>query len=268
MNEVIQIYHSSEFGNIRTMGSSEYPYFCLTDICEILDLQPAAVVRRLADDVITSHPITDSLGRQQVATFVNEDGLYDVILDSRKPEAKRFRKWITSEVLPSIRNHGAYMTPQKIEEVLANPDLIIGLATQLKEERRRVEALTCDVVQLGAKTLLQEKALEAAAPKVLFADCVSASKDTVLIRNLSTMLRQRGINIGQNRLFEWMRENGYLCKGGASRNHPTQMSLDLGLFELIPRTIGDPGREMVKYTTYVTGKGLTYFVNKFLFNKR
>lgn len=268
MNEAIQIFHSPEFGNIRTTGSSDYPYFCLTDICDVLDLQPAAVVRRLADDVITSHPITDSMGRQQIATFVSEDGLYDVILDSRKPEAKKFRKWVTSEVLPTIRSHGAYMTPQKIEEVLANPDLIIGLATQLKEERQRVEALSQDVVMLGAKTIDQEKALAAAAPKVLFADCVTGSEKSILVADLAKILKQNGIEIGQNRLFVWLRDHGYLCSKGAYYNRPTQKAMELGLFEVIERTIGAPDKELTTFTTKVTGKGQLYFVNKFLYNKQ
>lgn len=109
MNNQITIFNNPQFGDIRTAGSAEQPLFCLADVCKALDLQPSAVMRRLDDGVISSNPISDSLGRQQIANFVNEDGLYDVILDSRKPEAKVFRKWVTSEVLPTIRRTGGYI---------------------------------------------------------------------------------------------------------------------------------------------------------------
>ena len=112
----IKIFNNPSFGNVRVAGSEDNPLFCLADVCKALDLQPSAVMRRLDDGVISNNPITDNLGRQQVANFVNEDGLYDVILDSRKPEAKQFRKWITSEVLPTIRKHGAYMADNIIEK--------------------------------------------------------------------------------------------------------------------------------------------------------
>ena len=130
--QAIQVFNNPLFGNVRVIGTEANPLFCLTDICKALDLQTAAVMRRLGDDVITSHPISDILGRIQQANFVNEDGLYDVILDSRKPEAKQFRKWITSEVLPIIRKHGAYMTDKSIEKALTDPDFLIQLATELK----------------------------------------------------------------------------------------------------------------------------------------
>jgi len=268
MDGAIQIFNNPEFGEIRTAGSSDDPMFCLADVCRALDLSAKGVNQRLSDEVISSYPIVDNLGRTQQALFVTEDGLYDVILDSRKPEAKRFRKWVTSEVLPTIRSHGAYMTPQKIEEVLANPDLIIGLATQLKEERRRVETLAQDVANLGAFTLEQQKALDAAAPKVLFADCVTGSEKSILVADLAKILKQNGIEIGQNRLFIWLRDHGYLCSKGAYYNRPTQKSMEMGLFEVIERTIGSPDKELTTFTTKVTGKGQLYFVNKFLFNKK
>ena len=111
MENQLQIFENEEFGSIRTLGDWENPLFCLPDVCKILDLDASAVMRRLDDEVISSHPIADSLGRIQMTNFVNEDGLYDVILDSRKPEARRFRKWITNEVLPSIRKYGYYIEP-------------------------------------------------------------------------------------------------------------------------------------------------------------
>ena len=136
MND-IQIFNNEEFGAVRTTGTPEQPLFCLADVARVLGLKTSKLVQRLSDDVLSKYPISDSLGREQDTNFINEDGLYDVILDSRKPEAKRFRKWVTSEVLPSIRKHGAYMTQQTIEKALAEPDFLIRLAVNLKEERQK-----------------------------------------------------------------------------------------------------------------------------------
>ncbi len=143
MMENIQIFRNNKFGEVRVAKTeNNEPLFCLADVCKILGLgNPSQVKTRLDDGVISNEVILDSIGRQQNVMFVNEDGLYDVILDSRKPEAKQFRKWVTSEVLPSIRKHGAYLTDTKIEEVLTSPDTIIKLATQLKEERVERERL-------------------------------------------------------------------------------------------------------------------------------
>lgn len=143
MSNQIQIFNSPQFGNIRTAGTADNPQFCLADVCKALQLQATAVTRRLSDGVISNHPIYDSLGRQQVANFVNEDGLYDVILDSRKPEAKAFRKWITSEVLPTIRKTGGYIATapdMSAEEIMAKA-LIVAQRTieQKKEEMARLE---------------------------------------------------------------------------------------------------------------------------------
>jgi len=137
----IQIFQNDQFGQIRTAGTNDNPLFCLTDVCKILDLASTDVVRRLDDGVVSNHPIIDSLGRTQQANFVNEDGLYDVILDSRKPEAKPFRKWVTSEVLPSIRKHGAYATDVTIEKIINDPQFGIDLLIALRDEKtKRVEA--------------------------------------------------------------------------------------------------------------------------------
>ena len=137
----IQIFNNEELGTIRIMGTPDAPLFCLGDVCKMLGLRQGHVRERLDDGVVSTEPILDSLGREQVANFVTEDGLYDVILDSRKPEAKRFRKWVTSEVLPTIRKHGAYMTKDTLERAIAEPDFLIQLATTLKEEKaKRLEA--------------------------------------------------------------------------------------------------------------------------------
>lgn len=184
--------------------------------------------------------------------------MYDAILDSRKPEAKQFRKWVTSEVLPSIRKHGAYMTQETLEKALTSPDFLIQLATNLKEEQqKRIEA--------EKKAEVAEKQIEQDAPKVLFANAVATSQRSCLVAELAKILQQNGVNIGQNRLFAWMRENGYLCSKGQYYNQPTQKAMDLGLFELKQTTINKPdGSILVSTTTKVTGKGQVYFVDRFL----
>lgn len=273
MSESIQIFKNPIFGDIRIAATDNGPFFCLADLCKAVSLSnPSSVRNRLDDDdvqLLDLHALnyTEGVGNS-MANFVSESGFYDVLLQSSSPNVKPFRKWVTSKVLPSIRNHGAYMTPQKIEEVLANPDLIIGLATQLKEERRRVETLTQDVVQLGARTIEQEKALEAAAPKVLFADSVTASESSILVGELAKILKQNGIEIGQNRLFEWLRNNEYLCTRGESKNLPTQRAMELKLFEIKKTSITQPdGTVFVTSTTKVTPKGQMYFVNQFLYGR-
>ena len=232
------------------MSESYEPLFCLADVCRVLDLIPSKVAQRLDKDVLSKYPLETAGGIQQT-NFVDEDGLYDVILDSRKPEAKKFRKWVTSEVLPSIRKHGIYMTNETLEKALTSPDFLIRLATNLKEEKqKRIEA---------------EQKIQKDAPKVLFADAVSTSQRSCLVAELAKILQQNGVNIGQNRLFVWMRENGYLCSKGQYYNQPTQKAMELGLFELKQTSITKPdGVVLVTTTTKVTGKGQIYFVEKFL----
>lgn len=165
--------------------------------------------------MISNNPITDNLGRQQVANFVNEDGLYDVILDSRKPEAKLFRKWITSEVLPTIRKHGAYMTDNIIEKTLSDPDYLIQLATTLKQERQqRIEA---------------ERKVAEAQPAVTFTQAVSGSASSCLIGELAKLIDQNGYPMGERRLFRWLREKGYLGTKGERYNIPNQRYIEQGV---------------------------------------
>lgn len=178
MSNDIQIFNSPQFGQIRTAGTSETPLFCLADVCRVLELQTSAVMRRIEDGVITSHPIQDSLGRTQLANFVNEDGLYDVILDSRKPEAKAFRKWITSEVLPTIRKHGAYMTEDALTRAITEPDFLIQLATALKEEKTK---------RLSMEQVCEEQKvqIEDLTKKVSYLDLILASTNTVTITQIA-----------------------------------------------------------------------------------
>lgn len=177
MDNNIQIFNNEELGMIRIAGTSEAPQFCLSDICKILGLQAAAVTRRLEKDVISSHTLLTSGGSQSL-NFVTEDGLYDVILDSRKPEAKRFRKWVTSEVLPTIRKHGAYMTKDALERAIAEPDFLIQLATTLKEEKaKRLEAeQQCE----AQKQLIGEM-----EKKVSYLDLILSSTSTMTITQIA-----------------------------------------------------------------------------------
>lgn len=178
MDNNIQIFNNEELGTIRIMGTPDAPLFCLGDVCKMLGLRQGHVRERLDDGVVSTEPILDSLGREQVANFVTEDGLYDVILDSRKPEAKRFRKWVTSEVLPTIRKHGAYMTKDTLERAIAEPDFLIQLATTLKEEKaKRLEAeQQCEA---------QKQIIGEMEKKVSYLDLILSSTSTMTITQIA-----------------------------------------------------------------------------------
>lgn len=247
----IQVFNNPAFGNIRVAGTDTNPQFCLADVCKALGLTAKFVNKRLNKGVISNHPLETAGGTQQ-ALFVNEDGLYDVILDSRKIEARQFRKWITSEVLPTIRKHGAYMTDDALQKAIQSPDFLIQLATELKNEKQ--------------KRLVAEAKIQETRPQVIFADAVTASSDSILVGELAKLIKQNGVDTGQRRLFRWLRDNGYLCKKyGECFNEPTQHAMELGLFEIKKTIIQKPdGSSIISRTVKVTGKGQIYFVNKFL----
>lgn len=249
-------YESSE---IRTIQKDGEPWFVLADVCKVLEIaRGTKVAERLEEDEVRQTSITDSLGRQQKAYIINESGLYTVILRSDKPQAKPFRKWVTSEVLPSIRKHGAYMTEQTLERALTSPDFLIELATQLKSEREQRK-------QLETTVAAQSKQMEHDKPKVLFADSVTASSSSILIGELAKLIKQNGVDIGQRRLFEWMRANGYLIKRkGSEYNLPTQRSMEQGLMEIKETSVVHTGDTTISKTPKVTGKGQVYFINLFL----
>lgn len=245
----IFIYNSCD---VRTIQQDGDTWFVLRDVCQVLDIgSPHKVADRLDPDE-KGRSLIPTPGGDQETTIINESGLYNVILRSDKPEAKPFRKWVTSEVLPTIRRHGAYMTPETIEKALTDPDTIIQLATTLKEERAARKAL--------------EAQAEADKPKVLFADAVAAAKTSILVGEMAKLLKQNGIDIGQNRLFAWLRENGYLIRrNGTDYNMPTQRSMEQGLFEIKETSITNPdGSIRINKTPKVTGKGQQYFVEAFL----
>ena len=237
---------------VRTIQKDGEPWWVLKDVCGILGISKYRDTASRLDEDERGSVRVDTPGGEQEMTVVNESGLYNVILRSDKPEAKPFRKWVTSEVLPSIRKHGAYMTPQKIEEVLLNPDTIIKLATELKAEQEKRVAL--------------ESKVEQDKPLVAFANSVSVAKTSILVGELAKLLKQNGVDTGQKRLFCWLRENGYLIRRqGSDWNMPTQKAMEMGLFEVKESTVNNPdGSVQINKTTKVTGKGQHYYINKFL----
>ena len=240
MNELM-IFKNDEFGEIRIIEIENEPWFVAKDICEALEIKNTTqAIGRLDEDERTML----NIGRQGNTNIINEYGLYNLILASRKKEAREFKRWITHEVIPSIRKSGGYIAGQ---ETLDADELI---QKALLVAQRKIEE--------------RDRQLEEQKPKVLFADSVIGSEDSILIRDLAKILNQNGINIGQNRLYGWLRENGYLIKSSKEdRNSPTQKAMNMGLFELRISTISTPyGTKIVK-TTLVTGKGQVYFINKF-----
>lgn len=231
---------------VRVMTIDEKPWFVATDACKILGLTNTSVALQRLDEDERSKL---NLGRQGKTNIVNEYGLYTLILASRKPEAHKFKRWITHEVLPAIRKHGAYMTDKKAEAIVTDKNALADLLQQASD-------------QLKAKDIQ----IEEMKPKALFADAVSASKQTVLIGELAKIMKGNGIEIGQNRLFAWMRKHGYLIsRKGTDYNMPTQKAMNLGLFKIKETTIThSDGHISVNKTPKVTGKGQQYFVNKFL----
>ena len=252
MND-LQIFKNEEFGEIRTLTINNEPYFVGKDVANILGYQNGSrdINRHVDDEDKLTERIVIS-GQNREVIVINESGLYSLILSSKLPSAKKFKRWVTSEVLPSIRKHGTYMTDDTLEKALTSPDFLIKLATELKEEKEQRQALE------------EEKKLN--APKVVFADAVSTSKTSILVGELSKILKQNGINIGQNRLFSWLRENDYLIKRkGTDWNMPTQKSMDMKLFEIKESThLNGNGVNVTTKTPKVTGKGQQYFINKFL----
>lgn len=250
----LQIFNSPEFGEIRTIEKNGEPWFVGKDVAAALGYErpTKAILDHVDDEDKDEVPIQDSIGRSQNTPIINESGLYSLVLSSKLPTAKKFKRWVTSEVIPSIRKHGAYMTPDKLEEVLLKPDTLIQLAQNLKAEQEKRMAL--------------EVKMEEQKPKVLFAESVEAAKTSILIGELAKLLKQNGINIGQNRLFEWLRNNGYLIKRqGSDYNMPTQRAMEMGLFEIKETTIThSDGHIHVSKTPKVTGKGQVYFVNLFV----
>lgn len=249
----LQIFENEQFGQIRTVEGDGKVMFCGKDVAAALGyVKTADAIRTHCKGVCELE--TPSCGGVQKMKYITEGDLYRLITHSRLPEAEKFERWVFDEVLPSIRRHGAYMTADTIDKVLQDPDFGIRLLSELKSEREERQRLEAEA--------------EKNQPKVLFADSVSASHTTILIGELAKLIKQNGVDIGQKRLFEWLRNNGYLIKRkGTDRNMPTQKSMKMGLFEVKETVIShSDGHTSVSKTTKVTGKGQVYFINKFLAN--
>ena len=248
----LQIFNFED-NEVRTQIIDDEPWFVGKDVSDVLGYSETnAMTRRLNDDDFMSVKLS---GMNMKSILINESGLYAAVMGSKLDSAKKFQRWVTKDVLPSIRKHGGYLTPEKIEEALLNPDTLIQLATTLKEER--------------SKRLIAEQKVTTMAPKALFADAVAASHTSILVGDLAKLLSQNGIKIGGNRLFVWLRENGFLIKRkGTDYNMPTQRSAEMKLFEVKETTINNPdGSIRISRTPKVTGKGQQYFINKFLNEK-
>lgn len=223
------------------------PWFVLKDCMSILDLgNPTETVKMFDDDEFSTTEVIDSIGRRQQAYIISEPGLYRLVMRSRKPEAKEFQRWVTHEVLPSIRKHGGYMAGQ---------------------ERMTPEQMALASMRwLQSKVDEQAKQLKAQEGKVLFANAVETARTSILVGDFAKILKGNGIDIGPRRLFAWLREHGWLIKAkGSSWNMPTQKAMDLHLFEIKETAIShSDGHTTINKTPKMTGKGQTYFAKLFL----
>ncbi len=244
MTTEMRLFVNTEFGTVRTLQENGQVLFCGTDIARALGYKRPA-------DAIAAHckgsakyRIPTNGGPQNIK-FISESDVYRLVLKSELPNAARFENWICEDVLPAIRRTGMYAT----DTLLDNPDLALSAFTALQDERQ--------------KRLAAEQQLAECLPKVQYADAVTASKSTILVGDLAKILRQNGVEIGQNRLFEYLRKNGYLMKSGCRRNMPTQYSMDMGLFEINQSAVINPRGVRLSRTPKVTGKGQQYFVEHF-----
>lgn len=250
MNE-IQTFDFDGSG-IRTLTIGDEPYFVGKDVAQVLGYKDTTNAMKAHVDLEDSRgwQITTPSGIQTMKV-INESGLYSLILGSKLPEAKRFKRWVTSEVLPALRKHGVYANAQTAEKLISDPDFLIRTFQALKEEREARRQLELQNAQMK--------------PKALFAEAVETSSTSILIGDMAKLLRQNGVEVGQRRLFDWLRTNGWLMKTGESRNMPTQKAMEKGYFEIRERTISNPdGSVRITKTTKVTGKGQVWLTNEFM----
>ena len=250
--ENYQIFNNEEFGEVRTAVVNNEPMFCLSDVCKALGLsQPSKVKERLNPKGVNTIPTPTNCGEQNLL-YINESNFYKAVFQSRKESAERFTEWVTSEVLPSIRKNGGYIAGQ---ETLSDEEL---LSKALMVAQRKIDEKNNIIA-------MQDSRIQGMIPKEIFADAVSASHTSILVGDLAKLICQNGVQIGQKRLFEWLRENNFLIKSGTSRNMPKQRYVEQGLFEVKESNIQNPdGSVRITKTTKDTGKGQVYFVNKFL----
>lgn len=252
MNNEIQQF-DFKGASLRTLtDEAGEPWFVLKDCMSILDLgNPTETVKMFDEDEFSTAEVIDSIGRRQQAYIISEPGLYRLVMRSRKPEAKEFQRWVTHEVLPAIRKTGGY-----IPTTAADDDMTI-LAKAVMIGQRTMEAQKQKIAEQQTRIVELE-------PKARFADAVAASDGTCLVGELAKMLRQNGMDIGQNRLFRLLQADGYLGKSGSNRNVPTQRAMDLGLFRIKETTVTHAdGHTTVSRTPKVTGKGQRYFIDRY-----
>ena len=254
MNE-LQVFNSPEFGDIRTVEIDGTPYFVGADVAKALGYKDTVNALKQHCRGVVKHHLTDSLGRNQEASFIPEGDIYRLIVRSKLSSAEKFETWVFDEVIPSIRNNGGYIVGQETlsdEELMAKAILVAQ--KKIAERDKIIEK--------------QRLKIEADKPKTIFADAVSTSHTSILIGDLAKLICQNGVQTGQKRLFQWMRENAYLMKSGASYNMPMQRYIEQGLFEVKESSVQNPdGSVRITRTTKVTGKGQLYFINKFLGNE-
>lgn len=250
MNQ-LQIFKNSDFGEIRTVTIDNEPWFVGKDVSDILGYQNGSRdVNRHVDEEDRSKTMVFDGTQDKETIIINESGLYSLVLSSKMPDAKKFKRWVTTEILPAIRKHGAYMTDSVLEQAVSDPDFMIGLLTNLKEEKE--------------KRQLAEEQNEKNKPKVLMAETMLASKESKDVGILSTKLQEMGIkNMGRNNLYKYFRDNGYVIKTGERRNLPTQRSIDLGIMEIDSKPYFRNDEIFNDEKTKITPKGFEYFINKF-----
>ena len=249
----IMVFESQQFGKVRTVRIGGEPWFVSHDVCKVLGISnPSQAIKKLDDDERGTLILNEGYCANPIRTTVNEPGLYSLVLSSRKPEAKAFKRWITHDVIPAIRKTGGYIAG---EEHMADDELmakaLIVANNKLLQREQHIKAL--------------EAKIQDDAPKVLFADSVATSQQSILFRQLALILRQNGMDIGQQRLFQRLRDEGYLCSTRGERyNTPTQRAMDLKLFEVKETTVNTPDGIILRMTTKVTPKGQVYFVNRYI----
>lgn len=276
--KAIKIFENAQFGQIRiSVAENGEPLFCLADVCRALGLEQSHRVKpRLQQNGVTTITVIDSMNREQKANFITEPNLYKCIFQSRKKEAEQFQDWVCGEVLPSIRKSGGYMvarvdeTPEQImaRALIVAQETISRQKAAVATAEKRATLLEATTKQMTVQINGLETKNKELLPGATFAKAVETSEHSILIGELARIIKQNGVEIGQNRLFQWLRENGFLCKKGEWYNQPTQRAMEMGLFEIKKTVITKPsGDSLVTTTTKVTGKGQIYFVNRFLYEK-
>lgn len=276
--KAIKIFENAQFGQIRiSVAENGEPLFCLADVCRALGLEQSHRVKpRLQQNGVTTITVIDSMNREQKANFITEPNLYKCIFQSRKKEAEQFQDWVCGEVLPSIRKSGGYMvarvdeTPEQImaRALIVAQETISRQKAAVAAAEKRATLLEATTKQMTVQINGLETQNKELLPGATFAKAVETSEHSILIGELARIIKQNGVEIGQNRLFQWLRDNGFLCKKGEWYNQPTQRAMEMGLFEIKKTVITKPsGDSLVTTTTKVTGKGQIYFVNRFLYEK-